>query len=148
MKQLTKNFTDTELTRSNTADRLKLDNTPSPIVQDNLSNLALHVLQPLRDAVGEVHVNCGYRSEAVNRAVGGALNSQHLTGEAADIATTNNREAFAYIMRNLPFDQLIWENGDEQQPAWIHVSYSRTRQRKQVLRKLPKGGYLPFDLSL
>ena len=135
MKQLTKDFTLEELIHSNTAIENKLDNTPSEKVELCLSSLAKNILQPLRDGVSiPISINCGYRSKLVNSKVGGAKDSQHLLGQAADIRCAEMRKAFLFIQNNLPFDQLIWENGNDCKPDWIHVSYS-DRNRRQVLRK-------------
>ncbi|RRN78535.1 peptidase M15 [Pseudoxanthomonas sp. SGD-10] len=125
--QLTTNFTLAELTVTSTG----LPNQPGAEELSNLRALANHILQPLRDALGKpVIVNSGYRSAAVNRAVGGAATSQHRTGEAADIVVKGmSPEALAreIVRLRLPFDQLIWE------PTWVHVSYGR-RHRRQTLR--------------
>lgn len=136
MNQLTKNFTLEELTHSNTAIQNKLDNTPSEKVELCLKKLAINILQPLRDGISiPIIVNCAYRSKLVNSNVGGAKDSQHLLGQAADIKCSEMRRAFLFIQNNLPFDQLIWEDGNDCKPDWIHVSYSN-RNRRQVLRKL------------
>lgn len=136
---LTENFTLEELTETRHG-----ENTPTAEHIENLRLLAIKVLQPLRDAVGKVHVSSGYRSERVNKIVGGATTSQHCKGEAADVICVNNRQAFIYIANNLPFDQLIWEYGNDKAPSWIHVSYKRTGNRKQILRKEHGKGYEPF----
>lgn len=127
--RLTENFTTEELTATKTGK----SNTPSDREQRNLLLLASCILQPLRTVYGNpVSVTSGYRSEEVNRTVGGTAGSQHTRGEAADITTWSrkgNRELFRLIQSlNLPFDQLI----DENDYAWIHVSYSG-RHRRQVL---------------
>lgn len=129
-----KHFTLGELTRSATADARGIRNVCSPDEAENLKALVDNVLDPLRDWYGKpVYVNSGYRCPQLNRAVGGAADSQHLKGEAADITAgspAENRRLFNYIMRYLPFDQLI----DESRYAWIHVSYRRGGgNRKQVL---------------
>ena len=136
---LTENFTLEELTETRHG-----ENTPTAEHIENLRLLAQKVLQPLRDAVGKVHLSSGYRSERVNKIVGGATTSQHCKGEAADVICVNNRQAFIYIANNLPFDQLIWEYGNDKAPSWIHVSYKRTGNRKQILRKEHGKGYEPF----
>ena len=139
---LTENFTLEELTRSTTATQRGIKNEASAIVKENLQKLAENILQPLRNAKGAVHINCGYRSPMLNKAVGGAATSQHLLGEAADISGDDNAVLFHYIKDHLPFDQLIWEGGNNKQPAWIHVSYSN-RNRKQALI-MENGKYSPF----
>lgn len=135
MTQITRNFTIAEFAHSDTARRLNLGNWPPVQAQDAIRLLCLAVLQPLRDAVGPVTITSGFRSPAVNAAVNGSRNSQHMRGEAADFTTANMREAFDWIRANTKFDQLIWELGNDTQPDWIHVSHSPTRNRGQVLRK-------------
>lgn len=129
-----KYFTFDELSRSDTATRLNIDNTPSPAARSNLAALTDNILDPLREAWGKpITVNSGYRCPALNKAVGGSATSQHMNGQAADITTGNkvdNARLFQLVQDlGLPFDQLI----DEQGFAWIHVSYS-PRHRRQVLK--------------
>jgi len=131
---MSKNFTLEELVDSTTATNLKIDNTPTPEAVHNLKLLATHTLQPIRDLwKSPVFVSSGYRCLKLNTAVGGAVNSQHLTGEAADISVGNhaeNKKLFDMIVKSdIPFDQLI----DEKKYQWIHVSYSKTKNRKQIL---------------
>lgn len=130
-----KYFTINELTKSSTASRLHINNTPSQEVKDNLNKLIDNVLDPLRGLYGKpIIVNSGYRCPKLNKAVGGARNSQHLIGQASDIRTvTNTKESNKQlfdIIRNskLPFDQLI----NEYDFNWVHVSYG-PRNRRQVL---------------
>ena len=85
-------------------------------------------------------INPGFRSPAINRAIGGAPNSQHCTGEAADLDAVDNAQLFHLIRQHLPFDQLIWESGNKRQPAWVHVSYSTKHNRKEVLIMKVVGG--------
>lgn len=128
-------FTIDELCRSETARSRGIDNVPTEEVRKNLTALVDNVLDPLREWYGKpIRVNSGYRCPALNNAVGGVANSQHLTGQAADIdtdGTAENRKLMRYIEENLDFDQLIRENGG----AWVHVSYrSDGKNRRQVLR--------------
>ena len=128
--KITKNFSLAELTKTSTG----IDNNPDRQQVTALINLCGKVLQPVRDMYGRpIHVSSGYRSTAVNKAVGGARNSQHLLGEAADITVYNrmgNKQLFEIIRDNLSFDQLI----NERDFSWIHVSYkSEEENRKQVL---------------
>ena len=139
---LSKNFALEEFTRSTTANREGISNQPGPAEIANISALVLNVLQPLRDAVGfPINISSGYRSEALNSFIGGANNSQHTKGQAADLVSQDNAKLFNYIMTNLPFDQLIWEAGNDDQPEWVHVSYKPAFNRKQVLRYYPGQGY-------
>lgn len=117
-----KYFTIKELCRSTKAEKLGIDNTPTPQAVENMTRLIDVVLDPLREAYGNpVTVNSGYRSPALNEAVGGVKDSQHPTGEAADITVGSkegNKWLFEYIRDNLQYDQLI----DEYDYSWVHVS--------------------------
>lgn len=130
-----KYFTINELTKSSTAQRLHIDNSPTQEVKDNLNALIDNVLDPLRELYGKpIIVNSGYRCIKLNKAVGGAKNSQHLVGQASDIRTVqntkeSNKQLFELIKNStLPFDQLI----NEYDYNWVHVSYS-PRNRRQIL---------------
>lgn len=128
-----KYFTIPELTRSQLATTTGMDNTPSPEAIANLKALVENILDPLRHAWGHpIIVSSGYRSPAVNAAVQGAKNSQHMKGQAADISTGTvggNKKLFALVQTlNLPFDQLIDERGFR----WLHISYGPSH-RRQIL---------------
>ena len=130
-----KYFTINELTKSATAQRLHIDNNPTQEVKDNLNALIDNVLDPLRELYGKpIIVNSGYRCTKLNKAIGGAKNSQHLVGQASDIRTVqntkeSNKQLFELIKNSkLPFDQLI----NEYDYNWVHVSYS-PRNRRQIL---------------
>lgn len=132
---LMKFFTIEELTKSTTAQQKGIKNVPSKEEEQNLIALIENVLDPLREAYGKpIIVTSGYRCPALNRAVGGASTSQHMTGQAADIRTvldtkSENKKLFDLAQKlKLPFDQLI----DEHNLDWIHISYSN-RNRRQVL---------------
>lgn len=129
-----KYFTMKELAKSSTANKLGIDNTPTSEASAQLSNLVTHVLDPLREMYGKpITVNSGYRCPKLNATVGGAKNSQHMKGEAADITAgnkTENKKLFELIRDNLPFDQLL----NESNYSWVHVSYvSTSKNRKQIL---------------
>lgn len=130
-----KYFTIEELSHSDTAVAKKIDNNPSRVVVENLEALVLNVLDPLREAYGKpIRVNSGYRSPRLNLVIGGAKNSQHMTGEAVDITAgskEDNKWLFDYIFRHLPYDQLI----DESNYSWVHVSFKNgDTNRQQALR--------------
>lgn len=135
-----KYFTLQELTRSATAQALGIKNTPTLLEVRALTALVDNVLDPARAALGApVNVTSGYRCKRLNKAVGGARNSQHLKGQAADITCKYNPYLNGYlfqIIRNQGnFDQLIWERGNGENPEWIHVSYNNNgKNRKEVLR--------------
>lgn len=129
-----KYFTFEELSRSDTARKHHIDNTPPPAAHKNITALVDNVLDPLREAWGKpIYVNSGYRCPALNRLVRGVSTSQHLQGQAADITTgskVDNARLFQLaIDLKLPFDQLINENNF----SWLHVSYS-PRHRRQILK--------------
>ena len=128
-----KYFTIKELCKSSTAIQKRIDNTPNSEIVSNLKQLVDQVLDPLRKRYGKpIKVNSGYRCEQLNKAVKGAVNSQHIKGLAADItagSASENKILFQLVQElNLPFDQLI----DEKKLSWIHVSVSN-KPRKQVL---------------
>lgn len=133
-----KHFTIEELCRSNTARQKGIDNIPTPEIRQKLETLILRLLDPVRSEWGSpITVTSGYRCPELNRAVGGAVSSQHMKGEAADITAGNrekNRRLFEQITRmaqtgQLRFDQLI----DEKNYQWIHVSYRADGNRNQIL---------------
>ena len=111
-----------------------LPNVPTWEVVDNLRALIENVLIPAREALGApIHVNSGYRSPEVNKAVGGAKNSQHVLGEAADLTTgtkEGNKLLFQALLKVAMFDQLI----DEKDFSWIHVSFRKGKNRLEVLK--------------
>ena len=130
MEKITEHFTLKELTKSNTATRLGINNTPTDEHLANLVKLCKEVLEPIRMKYGKpIMVNSAYRSVALNKAVGGVKNSQHLNGGAADIEAMDgdNAKLFNIIKemienKELRVGQLIWEYGTKKQPNWIHVS--------------------------
>ena len=93
-----------------------------------------------------IAVTSGYRSRELNDAIGGSSRSQHCYGEALDLdadvyGVITNKDIFHYIQDNLNFDQLIWEFGTDEEPAWVHVSYRRNGgNRKAVLKAIKKDG--------
>lgn len=132
-RYLSDHFTLDEMTRSGTAIRRGLDNTPSAVATGNLQALCVNVLEPLRRRFGAIIITSGYRSRAVNRAVGGAKYSQHLSGEAADIYLGSDEKGVKYadfIIRHTDFDQLILEPVGERHKRWLHVSYTRRRANR------------------
>ena len=151
--QLSKNLALAEVMRSETAKRKGISNMPTPEHIENFKKLAENVFQPIREHFGvPIHLSSGYRSAALNKAVGGASSSQHCKGEAIDIdmdgTTITNKQIFDFVKDNVNFDQMIWEFGTDANPDWVHVSYnSDGAQRKQILKAVKAGGttkYLPF----
>ena len=151
MTQLTANFSLHELTKSETALRLNLDNTPGPVETEYLKILAERVLQPIRDHYGKgVKVNSGFRSPDSNAAVGGSRTSDHCKGQAADIEIPGvpNAELAQWIMDNLDYTQLILEFYTPGIPdsGWVHVSYDPDNLKKQELTAMKVAGktqYVP-----
>lgn len=138
--KLSKNLSLGEFTLSQTAKREGIDNTPNEKHLEAAKLLAENIFQPIRDHFATpIFISSGYRSDALNEAIGGSKTSQHSKGEAIDIdmdyrSGPENEEIFHYIRENLPFDQLIWEFGTDERPDWVHVSYnSDGEQRGQIL---------------
>lgn len=123
---LSPHFRLSEFTLSGTALRLCIDNTPSAEVVKRLEALCVHVLEPLRRRVGCVRVTSGYRCARLNAAVGGVARSQHLLGEAADLYVSSREmaEKWAAVLRQTPFDQLVFEPIGSKHCRWLHVSYT------------------------
>lgn len=135
--KLSPNFTLEELTVTN--QRVRNEANEEEI--KHLKALAVNILQPLRDAIGKpIHINSAFRSESVNRLVGGSPTSQHRLGQAADIRVDGMtpRQVVRKIMElKLPYDQLIEE------PSWTHVSFG-PRKRRQTLRAFWSGGRMNY----
>jgi hypothetical protein len=142
---LTKNFTLSEMTKSETALRHDMDNSPDQTAISNLQALAVHVLQPVRDHYGKgVKVNSGFRHPDVNAKVGGSKTSDHCKGMAADIEIPGvpNAELAEWIRSNLPFTQVILEFYTQGVPdsGWVHVSYDPANLKKQALTAVKQDG--------
>jgi len=142
---LTENFTLSEMTKSETALRHDMDNSPPQEITSNLQALAVHVLQPVRDHYGKgVKVNSGYRSPDVNAKVGGSRTSDHCRGMAADIEIPGvpNHELAEWIRSNLLFTQVILEFYTQGVPdsGWVHVSYDHENLKKQALTAVKEDG--------
>ena len=133
-----------EFERSSTADRLGIANRVPAALLPNLQTLCEVVLEPLRVYAGKpIVISSGYRCPALNRAVGGASQSQHLRGEAADLhlpSTAEGRTWFGWLMDNTTFDQLIWER-NPQGTCWIHVSCKADlrQNRNRVVTQISSG---------
>ena len=137
MVRLSTNFTLTEYTKSQTAIRQGLDNTPTDEHLSKAKQLFESVVQPVRNNFGVTVINSGYRGPALNQAVGGSSKSQHCKGEAVDIECPGvaNYDVAKWIHDNLDFDQLILEFYTPGIPdsGWVHVSYKQEGNRKSVL---------------
>ena len=142
---LSANFTLKELTKSDTATRLGIDNTPDEATIENIKLLCQEVLQPIRDHFGKsVTVNSCFRSPESNAAVGGSKTSDHCLGRAADIEIDGipNPELAQWIMDNLDYTQLILEFYTQGQPnsGWVHVSYDPNNIKMQELTAVKVAG--------
>jgi len=148
--KLSDNFSLNELTKSQTAERKGIDNTPGPNHQENLKSLCEMILQPVRDHFGQVvSVSSGYRSPELCIAIGSKTTSQHAKGEAADfeIFGVSNKELADWINENLDYDQLILEYWKESDPnsGWVHCSYTNGSNRKQYLRAYKENGSTKYE---
>jgi hypothetical protein len=142
---LSKNFTLSEMVKSDTALRHDMDNTPNETQTANLKLLVEKVLQPVRDHYDKgVKVNSGFRHPEVNAKVGGSRTSDHCTGRAADIEIPGvaNADLAQWIADNLQYTQLILEFYTRGVPdsGWVHVSYDPANLKKQALTAVKEGG--------
>lgn len=141
-----------EIVHSDTAKRLGIDNTPNGGQIERIKTTAQKIFEPLRLALGvPIYISSCFRTEALNKALGGAKNSQHMTGEAMDLdaekyGLTTNKVIFDYIKDNLEFDQLIWEFGTDVEPEWVHVSYTyKYPLRNQILKAISVNGKATYE---
>ena len=140
---LAKNFTLSELTKSETAARWGIDNTPTGEVVKNLKALAENILQPVRDHFGVVTVSSGYRNNAVNAKAGGSSTSDHIKGFAADFEVygVQNKVLAEWIRDNLKFTQVILEfPGQNPNDGWVHCSYDPANLKNQCLTAIKQNG--------
>ena len=134
--KLTEHFSLSEFTRSATAARHGIDNTPDSWQISNMRNLCREILEPLRRQFGPIHISSGFRCERLNTLVHGVGNSQHMRGEAADIhmsSTEVAKKMFAYIMANIDFDQLLLEMKGGRVHC-LHISYTTERVNRRMAR--------------
>lgn len=146
-KKISNNITFKEATKSRKATELGVDNLPN---EDQLANMILvaeNVFQPLREHYGwAISITSFFRSELVNKSVGGSTHSKHKKGQAIDIdadvishefedgSEFTNKHIFDWIVANCEFDTIIWEYGNVDEPAWVHVTYVEGNNRKRMLR--------------
>jgi hypothetical protein len=143
-----------EVTRSDTAKRKGISNEPTAEHLENLKTIAVDVFDKVREYFGvPIFVSSGYRSAALNKAIGGSSTSDHNLGKALDLDQdghgngVTNADVFKFIKDNLEFDQLIWEFGTDKNPDWVHVGYRKGANRKQILKAVREGGktkYVPY----
>lgn len=157
MEKISKYLTYAEATKSDTATRLNIDNTPNAEQLANMKHVATEIFDKIREFIGgPLYASSFFRCFLLNNAVHGAKSSQHMNGEAIDAdcdryGVSDNKTIFYFVKDNLLFDQLIWEFGTTSQPEWIHFSLKRTgTNRKEVLRAIRQSDgstkYIPFDL--
>tara|TARA_Y100001963_G_C6723062_1_gene420039 strand:+ start:655 stop:1110 length:456 start_codon:yes stop_codon:yes gene_type:complete len=149
---ISKHISDKEGVYSNTAIRRGIENKPNKEQLVNMKLLAEKVFEPLREwTKGPIKINSFFRCEELNTAIGGSSRSQHCKGQAVDLDDTfkfkTNSEMFHYIKNNLDFDQLIWEFGTEENPAWVHVSYvSEEDNRNRCLLAYKEKGRTKYKV--
>jgi hypothetical protein len=142
--QLSDHFSYAELTRSTTAVRKGISNSPTKEHAANLVQLCNEVLEPLRKLYGRpIRISSGYRSVALNKAVGGSASSHHCYGMAADIdqgSAAENMKIFNLLKAYGTFSQLIYEFGNlEDGPDWVHVSFDKDDLSREILRAVRVG---------
>lgn len=150
--KLSENFSLAEFTKSQTAIRMGIDNTPGEDHLEAAKELFENVVQPIRDHFGPTVLNSGYRGPALNEAVGGSSKSQHCKGEAVDLEVPGvaNAEVAAWIVENLDFDQVILEFYTPGIPdsGWVHVSYKTEGNRKSILTAMKENGKTVYKQGL
>lgn len=148
MKNISPHISYKEATISQTAIKKGIDNTPNEAQLRNMEALAINVFEPLRIWAGvAIFISSFFRSLLLNFTIGGASKSDHCAlndAAAIDIDADvyggkTNKELFVYIRDHLEFDKLIWEFGNDDQPDWVHVSYSIVKNRKIILRAFKTG---------
>ena len=149
--ELSKSFTLNELTKSQEATRLEIDNTPNEEHIANLKTLCVKILQPVRDFYGlPVSISSGYRSPELCEAVGSSRTSQHARGQAADfeIFGVPNKQVADFIVKNLEYDQCILEFWNENEPnsGWVHCSFNKDNNRKQYLQAQKLNGRVVYTV--
>ena len=144
--QLSPHFKLNEFTKSDTAIRKRIDNTPGPTHASNLKKVCEKILEPVRNHFGKpVRINSGYRGPALNAAVGGSSKSQHCNGQAVDFEIDGlpNPELAKWVSQNCEFDQIILEFYNPKEgpnSGWVHASYAEGANRKQILTAVTVNG--------
>ena len=152
MENISKHISYKEATRSNTALRRGIENIPDVEELENMKLIAEEVFEPLRKWVGgPIKINSFYRSPELNVAIGGSKKSQHCKGQAIDIDDTyghrSNASMFHHLRYSLDYEQIIWEFGDDKNPAWVHVSYvSEEKNRHRCLQAYKENGKTKYKV--
>ena len=152
MENISKHISYKEATRSNTALRRGIENIPDVEELENMKLIAEKVFEPLRKWVGgPIKINSFYRSPELNVAIGGSKKSQHCHGQAIDIDDTyghrSNASMFHHLRYSLDYDQIIWEFGDDKNPAWVHVSHvSEEKNRHRCLQAYKENGKTKYKV--
>jgi len=150
--RISKHISYKEAVHSNTAKRRGIENKPNEDQLYNMAKVAHNIFEPLRLYVGgAIKINSFFRSEELNKAIGGSSKSQHCQGCALDIddiyGHKSNYQMFEYIRENLDFDQLIYGFGDAANPDWVHVSYVSSKEnRNRVLRAVKNNGKTSYQV--
>lgn len=156
MENISENINYKEACFSVNATRLGIDNIPTPIQTERMREVAQNVFEPLREAMSgkPIFISSFFRSEKLNKKIGGATKSQHMEGQAMDIDNdttkygATNKEIFNYIKNNLEFDKLINELPDEDgSPSWVHVSFVKGNNRKQVMTSRMINGKTIYEIG-
>tara|TARA_Y100000592_G_scaffold97851_1_gene169472 strand:- start:559 stop:1014 length:456 start_codon:yes stop_codon:yes gene_type:complete len=149
---ISKHISYNEAVRSNTALRRGIENIPNDDQLHFMEIIAEKIFEPLRFYVGgPIKITSFFRCPELNTAIGGSKTSQHCKGQAMDIDDVfgykTNAEMYHYIKENLNFDQLIWEFGDDENPAWVHVSYvSDEKNRNRCLKAYKEDGKTKYKV--
>lgn len=151
---ISEHISEKEATKSITAIRLGIANSPNGTALANMKVLAEKIFEPLRKFVGgPIKINSMFRSEALNKALGGSNRSQHCQGNAMDLddiyGHKTNKEMFEFVKENLDFDQMIFEFGNEENPDWLHISYvDKEKNRNKILKAVrDKGKTIYIDIT-
>jgi hypothetical protein len=156
--KLSEHVSYTEATKSTTAVKLGIDNTPDDATFERMKYVAENVFEPIRNNFGvPIAITSFFRCPALNKAVGGSPTSEHVNGSAMDLdadvfGLITNKDIFDYIKNNLDFNQLIWEFGTDREPAWVHVSCKESGNKKEILKAIReknwagsmKTKYIPY----
>ncbi len=151
LENLSEHFTIKELTYSDTAIRLGIDNSPTEQVLKNLQNVVQFILEPVRNHFNKpITITSGYRSPELCKAIGSSVTSQHTFGQAVDfeILGIPNKEVSDWIVNHLDYDQCILEFWKPEEPnsGWVHCSYKPSGNRKMYLRAFKGNGRVVYEV--